>query len=246
MTAPTEQRPAPKDEGRIHKLGPIELIDEDADLVTVRVWQLPLRYVHWSFVFCLIALSVTGYYIGHPFRIVGFEAGYLMGKVRFVHFVAAWVFMLTMVVRIALFFIGNRWARWDQFVPVNPDRRRWIPKTLAYYVFIRSEPPPAIGHNPLAGLTYLLVYFMFCVAIITGLALQSFGTQSGWQWFVSGWVVDWLGIQHVRLVHHMIMWLAIGFTIHHLFSVILIDHEERSGITSSMVSGMKRLPRERL
>lgn len=230
-----------------HRRKDVEVIDEGIDLVTVNVWQLPLRYIHWLFVLCIVMLSLTGLYIGRPFTFAGSNPAYFMGKVRFIHMLFAWIFMLTLAARIVFFFIGNKWARWDQFVPVSKVRRRWARQTLKYYLFLRHEPPPAIGHNPLAGLTYLVVYTLFLFQVLGGLALTTFGTQSGWKWFLGGWLVSVFGgIQNLRLAHHLVMWLLIAFGVHHLFSVILIDHEERSGLTSSMVSGVKRLPRERL
>jgi len=231
----------------IHKPGTVDVIDVGTDLVTVKVWQLPIRYIHWSFVLSVLVLSLTGFYIGRPFTFAGANPAYFMGKVRFIHALFAWLFIVTLAARIVFMFIGNRWARWDQFVPRSRGRRMWIRRTLKYYLFMRSEPPPAIGHNPLAGVTYLAVFTMFLFQILTGLALQSFGSQGGWKWFLGGWLVNLMGgIQNVRLAHHLVMWLTIGFIIHHVFSVILIDQEERSGITSSMVSGVKRLPVERL
>lgn len=231
----------------IHRPGTVDVVDVGVELVTVKVWQLPIRYIHWSFVLCVAVLSLTGFYIGRPFTFAGTEPAYFMAKVRFIHALFAWLFIVTLAARIVFMFTGNRWARWDQFVPANPARRHWIRRTLKYYLFLRKEPPPAIGHNPLAGITYLVVFAMFLLQILTGLALQGFGAQSGWKWAVGGWLAGVLGgIQYVRLTHHLVMWLTIGFAIHHVFSVILIDHEERSGITSSMVSGVKRLPLERL
>ena len=32
----------------------------------VFVWQLPVRFFHWINAFCIVALGVTGYLIGHP------------------------------------------------------------------------------------------------------------------------------------------------------------------------------------
>lgn len=231
----------------IHRPGVVDVVDVGVELVTVKVWQLPIRYIHWSFVLCVVMLSLTGFYIGRPFTFAGSNPAYFMAKVRFVHAVFAWLFVVTLAARVAFMFMGNRWARWDQFIPVSRARRHWIRNTLKYYLFFRKEPPPAIGHNPLAGMTYLVVFTMFLFQILSGFALQGFATQSGWKWFLGGWLASLLGgIQSLRLAHHLVMWFTIGFAIHHVFSVILIDHEERSGITSSMVSGIKRLPVERL
>lgn len=232
----------------IHHVDPskVELVDTGTDLVTVKVWELPVRAIHWLIVAAVIVLAVTGFYIGNPFITAGDGPAYLMGKMRFVHFVAAWVFMVAVVARIIWAFIGNHWARWRQFIPTQKHRRVWARETFKYYVFLRREPPPAVGHNPLAGLTYTVVYAMFLVQIFTGLVLMSVASQSGWKWAAAGWVLNFASLPTVHLIHHMIMWLTIGFMIHHIFSAVLVDMEERSGLVSSIITGYKRLPRERL
>lgn len=224
----------------------IQIVDTGADLVTVKVWELPVRITHWVITGAVLVLGVTGYYIGSPFMSTGSDPGFLMGKMRVVHYVAAWAFIVAVLARIVWAFIGNHWARWRQFIPVERHRRFWIRETLKYYLFVRREPPPAVGHNPLAGLTYTIVYLMFAVVTFTGLGMMSYGSQSGWKWWVSGWVFEIASPQVVRLVHHLIMWLTAGFMIHHIFSAVLVDREERSGLISSIVTGFKRIPRERL
>ena len=225
----------------------VEIADTGQEIVTVKVWDRPVRVIHWVLFAAVIVLSVTGFYIGSPYiNQGGNSTGYLMGYMRFVHALAAWVFIICVFSRIAWAFLGNRWARWDQFVPVARGRRHWGRETFKYYIFMRKEPPPAVGHNPLAGLTYLVVYLMFLVQIITGLALQSLASPGGWKTWAGGWIFNFMSLQGVRLLHHLIMWTTMGFVIHHVFSALLVDMEERSGLLSSIVTGYKRLPRERL
>ena len=225
----------------------VQIADTGQEIVTVKVWDRPVRITHWVIFAAVIVLSVTGFYIGSPYVAQDAETtGYLMGWMRFGHAVAAWVFIIAVIARIIWAFIGNRWARWDQFIPTARGRRHWGRETFKYYVFMRDEPPPAVGHNPLAGLTYTIVYAMFIFQIFTGLALQSLADPGGWKWSVSAWIFNLMSMQTVRLFHHLVMWLTIGFVIHHVFSAILVDMEERSGLLSSIITGYKRLPRERL
>ena len=87
--------------------GVVTTVDAGADLVTVKVWELPVRVTHWVIFASVLVLSVTGYYIGSPYYQTAVEPGFFMGKMRFVHFVAAWVFMLSVAARIAWAFLGN-------------------------------------------------------------------------------------------------------------------------------------------
>ncbi|HZC06021.1 MAG TPA: Ni/Fe-hydrogenase, b-type cytochrome subunit [Ktedonobacterales bacterium] len=212
---------------------------------TVYVWDMPLRISHWLNVLSIVALSVTGYYIAAPFiQTQGAATNqFLMGTVRFVHFVFAFMFSATVLFRIYWAFAGNHWANWRQFIPTSRARLRSLRRMLRYYTFFRSRPPEVIGHNPLAGVTYVGLYGLFALQIITGFALYALPLHSGFIPWAFGWINIVFGEQYVRLAHDFTMWLIIAFTIHHVYSAILIDIEERSGLVSSIVTGYKTLSR---
>jgi Ni/Fe-hydrogenase 1 B-type cytochrome subunit len=228
--APSPPRPAPA-----------------GDRVVVRVWDLPVRLIHWLLVATILVLSVTGFYIGTPTLWAGSgSSAYLMGKMHAVHIGAGWAFTALLIARVAWMFLGNRWARWDQFLPLGRQRLRLSRESLAYYSFFRREPPAVIGHNPLAGLTYLVLFAMFAVQAITGFALESLEDPDGLMWRLTGWVFKVAPIPEVRLLHHLVMWLTAGFVVHHVYSAVLVDREEHSGLVSSIVTGDKSVPRQPL
>jgi Ni/Fe-hydrogenase 1 B-type cytochrome subunit len=210
---------------------------------TVYVWELPVRITHWANVAAILVLSVTGYYIANPF--IGTQGPatdqFLMGTVRFVHIVAAMVFTVSVLFRLYWAFVGNQYARWSQFLPVRRERSRALLRMVGYYTFLRKAPPAEVGHNPLAGVTYTGLYVLFAVQIATGFALYSQSLHGGFWPTAFGWVIIHFGAQPVRLVHDLVMWLIIAFTIHHVYSAVLIDSEERSGLVSSIVTGSKSL-----
>ncbi|MGD2101568.1 MAG: Ni/Fe-hydrogenase, b-type cytochrome subunit [Acidimicrobiia bacterium] len=211
----------------------------------VRVWELPVRIVHWTIFFCVVVLSFTGFYIGTPFLITGSDPGFVMGWARSIHSIAAWVMIAAVVARIIWAFTGNEWSRWDQFIPRRKDRRQGGREALKYYLFLRREPPREIGHNPLAGITYTVLYAMFGVQIVTGLALKGLDDPGGALSTLTGWVFSLGSIPAVRLTHHLIMWLTWGFVVHHVYSAVLVDSAERTGIISSIFTGRKQVARER-
>lgn len=211
--------------------------------ITLYVWDLPVRVTHWVNVFSILVLSVTGYYIANPF--IGTHgpnaSDFLMGTVRFIHFTTAFIFTFSVLFRIYWAFAGNRWAHWDQFLPARTARRRALFRMIRYYTFLRREPPAEIGHNPLAGATYTGLYVLFGIQILTGFALYSLAYPNGFWPVAFGWINVVIGVPYVRLIHTIVMWLIIAFTIHHVYSAILIDIEERSGLLSSIVTGYKSL-----
>ncbi len=210
---------------------------------TLYVWDLPLRISHWVNVCCIVILSVTGYYIANPFITTEGPAvsQYLMGTISLIHYIAAFIFTVCVLFRIYWAFAGNKWARWNQFIPASRERLRDLGRMVRYYTFLRRNPPAEIGHNPLAGATYIGLYVLFIAQIITGFALFSLPLQDGWIKVGFGWIVVLVGVQTLKLVHFLIMFLILAFTIHHVYSAVLIDIEERSGLVSSIVTGYKTL-----
>jgi Ni/Fe-hydrogenase 1 B-type cytochrome subunit len=207
-----------------------------AALERVYVWELPVRITHWVNVLAIFTLCATGFYIGDPF--FGGTV-FLMGTVRFIHLVTAYVLVAGVAARIYWAFMGNRWSSWRVFFPyLTAAGWRDLKHTFLYYTFIRRKPPGDIGHNGLAGLAYSAVYFLLIVQIVTGFALYSV-VADGWSRAMFGWVFLILSPPAARLTHHMIMWLLLGFVIHHVYSALLMDTEERNGIMTSIFSGYK-------
>ena len=150
--------------------------------IRVYVWDLVVRNTHWLIALAMAILIATGLYIAHPFGFPGTTPGshFLMGWVRIVHFYAAIVFTLSVVVRIVWFFTSpSLYARWPQFIPVQRYRRRELLNSLKFYSFIRRRPPDVIGHNPLAGLSYMGVFLLYLVMITSGLAMRATTMRSG-------------------------------------------------------------------
>jgi Ni/Fe-hydrogenase 1 B-type cytochrome subunit len=210
----------------------------------IYVWELPIRIVHWTVVGTLLVLSFTGYYIHHPFlRHTGSPASgqgdNLMGLMRFIHIVAAFVFTAAVIGRLYWFFAGNRYAHWRAYVPATPIQRRNFKAILRYYALVRRHPPRLNGHNPLAGVAYMVLYFGFLLMILTGFAMWGWLYDTApWNWMF-GWVNSLLGVANVRLIHFLLMFAFIAFFVHHLYSVMLFDYEERNGELSSIVTGWK-------
>ena len=216
---------------------------------SIYVWELPVRITHWVNVITIGILTVTGIYIASPFIVTNGEATnqYLMGSMRFIHFVTAFVFTVSVLFRVYWAFVGNTYARWRQFIPTRSARRRGMRRMLAFYLFLRRDPPAVVGHNPLAGVAYTVVFILFVLQVITGFALYSLPFDAGTFWpTMFGWIIVVFGGQAVRLVHDIIMWLILAFTVHHVYTCLLIDIEERSGLVSSIITGFKSLTRHQL
>jgi Ni/Fe-hydrogenase 1 B-type cytochrome subunit len=223
---------------------PGEELPPTMERVRVYVWQIPVRLTHWVTFSTLIVLMVTGSYIADPFL---FSPGQdTMRLVRFVHIVAACLFVASGILRTYWLFAGNQFSRWSAFIPTNRRHLRELVRQTQWYLFLRKDLPGILGHNALASGTYLIVFFLFFIQTITGFALVGIHGTQPWATLL-GWLPGVLfGEQGVRLIHHLLMWAIIAFAIHHVYSALLVDHVERNGLMSSIFSGSKFVARWRI
>ena len=223
--------------------------EESSRIVRVYVWQAPVRITHWLIALCIVVLSVTGFYIGSPFIIVTGEARslFMMGWVKVIHGYTAYVFITAVLVRIIWMVTGNKYAKWDKFLPVHRSRRRGLWPTIRFYLFALRKPPGFVGHNPVAGVTYLAVFGLYFLAIFTGLTMRGASAAQGSPVHVFASLAPMFGgLQTVRWIHHGVMWLLLGFAVHHVYSAVLMSTIEANATVESIFSGYKFVPEEDL
>ena len=219
------------------------------ELVKVYVWQIPVRITHWVIALTIVILSITGFYIGRPMMSVPGPAGeaFVMGWMKVIHLYAAWTFTAAVVVRVIWMFTGNKYAHWDKFVAVNRTRRRGFLPVVAFYSFLRDKPPAYVGHNPVAASAYSLVFGLYFLAIATGLVMHGASADTGsiMSWF-GGLAPLFGGLQIARWIHHVVMWLLLGFAVHHVYSAWLMSIVDADGTMDSIFSGYKFVHRKHL
>jgi Ni/Fe-hydrogenase 1 B-type cytochrome subunit len=210
--------------------------------VRVYVWEWPVRISHWVIFLSIAVLSFTGYYMYDPFIIARGNQAFLMGRMRFIHEVAAFCFIGAVLLRFYWFIKGNRWANWRNFLPLETWWRKGSRRHLQYYLFLNRHPESAVGHNPLAAATYVVIYALMLVEIATGLALYNHILGSKVLGFFVAWIPGVINIRYIREIHFLIMFAFFAFVIHHVYSAILIGIEERSGLVGAIFSGYKFFP----
>jgi Ni/Fe-hydrogenase 1 B-type cytochrome subunit len=220
-----------------------------SNIVRVYVWEVPVRITHWLIAISIVVLSVTGFYIGRPYISVPGPAGqsFVMGWMKVIHGYAAYTFIVAVLVRVIWMFTGNKYSHWDKFIPVHRSRIHGIWPTIKFYLFAMRKPPGFVGHNPVAGATYTLVFGLYFAAILTGLMLRGADAapDSFLRWFTS--VSPLIGGLYVaRWIHHVVMWLLLGFAVHHVYSSVLMSTVEANATVESIFSGYKFVPREDL
>ncbi|WLR52940.1 Ni/Fe-hydrogenase, b-type cytochrome subunit [Bacillus tianshenii] len=209
----------------------------------VYVWEAPVRIFHWLNAFSILVLIVTGIYIGNPFisAPVPEDASYnyLMGWVRIVHFITAFVFTFNLIARLYWVFVGNKYAR------SNPLKLSWwsgVFETMKYYLFLKNKKKHYIGHNPMAELSYWIFIGLGSIVVtFTGYYLlfepqpeSAYGKMFAWVPAVFG------GDSYmVRSWHHLAAWGFIIFTIVHVYMAFREDWLAKNGTVSSIFTGYK-------
>jgi Ni/Fe-hydrogenase 1 B-type cytochrome subunit len=216
---------------------------EQLSIRRVYVWQLPVRLYHWVNALVVLALAVTGYIIGRPLvLVIASEASYSywFGTARFIHFLAAFLFFFNFLFRIYWGFVGNVYARWQNFLPFRKEQLREAADVLKVDILQATVTPlESVGHNPLAGFTYFLTFLAFLFQSVTGFGMYAAMSDS-WLPRLFAWIVPLMGGDFaVRQWHHMMMWFFVIFTIIHVYLVFYHDYVEGRGVISSMAGGWK-------
>ena len=212
----------------------------------IYVWRLPVRLYHWINALCTVALFVTGLYIAYPlFNPPLGEAVFYRGMSwwRYIHFAAAFIFVANFLFRMYWAVFGrDKYARFGGFRPWSPS---WwgtpFREQVESYLFLRTDEPNYVGHNPVAALAHFL--FIFCGSsfmIFSGLAMYGENNPGGFNsaWF--GWMIPLMGGSYtLHWAHHLMAWIFPIYLIMHLYAVFRHDVVDRTSVTSSIVTGYK-------
>jgi len=214
--------------------------------IAVYVWQYPLRLVHWGLVISIGALSFTGYYIHNPFIVGQLQHPFLMGWFRFVHESFGMAFLAFFLLRMYLFFAGDRWTRWRAMVPLHKAQWMEMIEVMKFYGFLRPTPVSKVGHNAIAAFSYIGIYGLVLVEIVTGLVMFNWLRHSTMLGYLVGWVPRLISMPNLRLIHFFLMFVFIAFGIFHVHLCLVVSSAEKRGLIDSIFTGYKIIPLEEL
>ncbi|MBI5260242.1 MAG: Ni/Fe-hydrogenase, b-type cytochrome subunit [Bradyrhizobium sp.] len=203
----------------------------------------PSRICHWASVICVLALIVSGYFIGEPLPSVGGDTSelYTMGDIRFVHLAAGQLFSAFFLFRVYWAFRKKGYAR-QMFLP-DFWTKSWsdgIVAQVKWNLMLLPRSPRYVGINPLAATTGLLLYVLPAVlTILTGFAmLAEVAGHDSWQYRLFGWMmIIFPNTLDLHLVHRVCMWIIVFFVCLHIYIAIRDDILSRQTLISSMLSG---------
>ena len=163
---------------------------------SVRVWDLPLRLFHWFLVLAIV---------------VAFLSSEEDSPLNQWHILAGWVAGILIVFRLVWGFVGGEHSRFADFV--RPSR---IGEHVAGLLQRSAE--PAVGHNPLGGMSVLILLALIATTVWTG----AFGGESA------------------EGIHELVAWTLLGFVGVHVAAVVIMSVLQRENLITAMITGRKR------
>lgn len=182
-----------------------------------------VRIFHWGFAISLTGVLLTGLILHKPanFLILNY------GNVLVTHLTFSWFALGFIALRITDAFI-----RRDTSLIPKIDDLKLFPKLLAFYLYLRSTPPPSRKYNVGQMLIYPSWILLFLVASFLGLVSYWEGEHLTWVWHLVG------GFQVIR-------WTKFIATIYFMATIpvhIYLSLTEDISRLQAMVTGYQRKP----
>ncbi len=204
-----------------------------------------LRIFHWVMVDTIIVMFLTGILIGKPPEIMNLEPAQtmlLIDIIRKLHFLAAFIFCASLILRVYGFIIN----RGDRVFPRFWEGHFYAETVdVALHYRLLKKPHKCYLRNPLARMSYAFLYVLVTIEIFTGFAMYAMTNPFGIGGTLFGWVNVVLGGEMMtHLVHHYVAWGIILFATGHLYMVTRAEFMEGESEVSSMFAGSKILVHE--
>lgn len=206
-------RPAPPSRG-------LSALRPRGILLSIPVWDLPVRLFHWLLVLDVIALYAAR--LAHELWGVPMRLHYRLG-----------LFALSLVLFRWLWgFWGSETARFATFLRPPGEALAHL-KTL-----LRREPDTVIGHNPAGGYMVLLLLLLLTLQTVSGLFARSDAESAG---PYSLWLTPEQS-KTVSALHSLNFALLAGAVGLHVAAILLYRLLKGQNLLSPMITGRKRLP----
>jgi cytochrome b len=188
-----------------------------ADPVAVRVWDWPVRIVHWAMVLLLIALLTTA------------KIG---GDAMEWHMRAGETMLALVLFRVIWGFTGSHYARFTSFV-------RGPGAVIAYARSIAGPPNEVyVGHNPLGG--WMVIALLLALLFQTGTGLftnDDVLTEGPLVRLITKDLSD-----TITGFHHRNAWIVIALATAHIGAVLFYLIALKENLIKPMLHGAKTLP----
>lgn len=192
-------------------------------MVTVRVWDLPLRLFHWLLALLVAFSLVTGQFGG--------DLGILAAQW---HMLSGYAVLTLLLFRLAWGFIGGTHARFASFV-------RGPRAVFGYLAEMtgRRTAQPRIGHNPLGGWSTLALLASLAAQAGSGLFLsdEDLGVEGPLAKYAGSAFAD-----RLAALHEANFLLLLALVSLHIGAIAYYAFVKGDNLVRPMISGVKQVP----
>lgn len=179
----------------------------------VRIWDLPTRIFHWSLVFLVIGMVVSGLRGG--------------GAMEW-HMRMGYAVLSLLLFRIIWGLVGGRWSRFASFI--------YAPSTVIAYLKGQGKPEHSAGHNPLgAGSVFAMLLFLLAQIGSGLMADDEIATSGPLTKFVSNATVSLATNYHKNIGK----WVLALLVLLHLAAIVFYLVKKRENLVRPMLRGDK-------
>ena len=187
--------------------------------IPVKVWDVPVRVVHWA----LVVLICFSWWSGK-------EGGMTMTY----HLWSGYAILTLLIFRLAWGFAGSTHARFSDFL--------YAPKAFVDYAKTLTGRRAAVyaGHNPVGGLSAILMLLSMLLQAGTGLfSNDDVLTEGPLYRYITKETSDWL-----TTIHNYNFYVLITLAGIHIAAILYYWVYKRENLVKPMFTGEKRLPPE--
>lgn len=215
-----------------------------SEMVTVKVWDAPTRILHWTNAFLVLSLLLlaVGFEVGEEFGVSeSLEEG-----MEYAHAYIGHILIVTVFMRVVWAFVGNEYARWRDIIPYRKSDWHGVWGNVKWILGgLRGSAPVSIGHNPLASLFYIAVFFVIVGQMVSGIYMagEEFEMMPGVM-LVSGEESEL--VEAMEEFHEFGFGFIIFFVASHMGALVLHRIGEGRNLIWSMITGKKSFKKDEL
>lgn len=207
--------------------------------IRIYVWEFPVRFTHWINFLCILTLSLTGLYMSSSLTHAFATRQFVIGWVQFIHFVTAYVFLMSLIIRIYWSLAGNNYANIIQWLPLTRKRIKDLLDDIMYHLSLDIKSTSKIGHTTLGSFVFFILYIIFLMSILSGFSMYAINHE-GENWRVlAGWIQDIMSIETLKSFHKLLMYIVLMFVPVHVFMSWASNFKIKNGLIRSIFNGYK-------
>jgi Ni/Fe-hydrogenase 1 B-type cytochrome subunit len=189
---------------------------------------------------------MTGYFMGSELDDPIYTKQYIMSLIRFIHFVTAYTFMMSFIIRIYWSIAGNNYADMLKWIPTTRAKLKGLFNDIKNHLVLDLHASYRVGHTRLGSFMFFLLQIVFFFSLFSGFAMYSLN-HTGELWKAFGeWVQQTVTLDMIKKYHEVIMYIFLIFLPVHLFMSCFNSFKLKNRIMLSIFSGNKLIGRDKI